>query len=501
MALLSRFFGRTVSEGAAFAFGAAASPVLLPAVEKIRQEAWGTYPDRVPDAMTLAMGVAQGQVDPQQAQDWATANGYGPTVFGAMVNVANVGMPLGSAMEAWRRGQLTDDQFRTQLKRAAIEEEWDAAMEALKQALLEPAEIAKAIHRNIMRGEGLLLVEPSTVPGKVPIVPQSDIDPLTEAAGSGLDKERLRILVGNAGLPPGVVQGLELLNRGAITEDDFSRLVGESNMRQEWGDALLALRRRLLTPHEYEEAALRGVISNAEADAGAALSGMEPTDAQLLFQIMGRPLAVHQITTGLARGGQYGGTYDDIPEPYRDAVRRSNIRPEYARLAYANRYSLPSFFVVRAMIQSKALTEQEGADLFKQEGWPPDLADKAAASYATSSTSSTSSLTSKADTQLWTATHSSYVKQEIAESTARANLAALGASTADQDAILSRWNTERAMVHAQLSPADIRKAMDKGVPNPATGQPWSMADATQALLDRGYDQADAQTYLATPIGS
>lgn len=493
--LFTKFFGRAASEGAGFAFGTASAPLLLPALEKLRQEAWGVYPDRIPDVLVLAAGVAQGQVDPTQAHEWAHGNGYGDQVFNALVDVANVGMPIGSAYQAWRRGKLTDAQFNTQLHRAAIETEWWAAMQALKEQLLEPAEIAKAVHRGIMADDGLLVAAPPTTPGKVPAVPPSSLDPVTEAAGSGVDKERLRIMVGNAGLPPGIVQMLQLLNRGEITESDFLRGVGESNLRNEWGPAILALRRRLLTPHEYEEAALRGVITKAQADAGAELSGMTQADAELLFEIMGRPLAVHQITTGLARGGVYGGDYTDIPEPYRDAVRRSNIRPEWARIAYANRYTIPSYFILKAILADGGMTEAEFAEYGKQLGWPPDLADKAAAAVAGGGGTATDPYVTKAHTQLWNTTHTSYKGEMISDADATQRLTLIGVPAASQPAVLNAWKSERELIRKQLTPAQVAKAYAEQVVNPATGQPWTQQDAIQALLDRGYSQADAQVLV------
>ena len=59
MALLARFFGRTASEGAAFAFGVAAGPVLAPAVEELKNEAWSKYESRRLDAGTSAAIVAE----------------------------------------------------------------------------------------------------------------------------------------------------------------------------------------------------------------------------------------------------------------------------------------------------------------------------------------------------------------------------------------------------------------------------------------------------------
>lgn len=368
----------------AFGMGFALGRVLEPVGTGLAQKAWAADPTRAPDAGTMADGVAQGQISLAQAADWAAQHGYGQEAFDALVNVANVGPALGAAYQAWRRGVLSDAEFTTALKRTGLEEQWNPAMLALKDEPLELGEIAKAVHRGIMAGAGLLVSSPSSTPGKVPFPAPSPIDPVTEASWQGISAERLRVAVGNAGLPPGIVQALQLLNRGVITEDDFSRVVAESNLRNEYAEAMLTLRRRLLTPHEYVEANLRGWIEPDARNAGAALSGMTAEDAQLLFELSGRPLPLHQITTGLARGGAYQPLPGELPDPFDAAVRQSSIRPEYYDLAIANKYTIPSYFVLEKLLANGSLTSAELEHYFLGLGWPPELASKAAAAAASS---------------------------------------------------------------------------------------------------------------------
>ena len=67
-----------------------------------------------------------------------------------MVAIANVGPPLGLAYEAWRRGQLSDAEFQTALRRTGLEPAWFPALEALKNDRLDLGAIATAVHRGIM---------------------------------------------------------------------------------------------------------------------------------------------------------------------------------------------------------------------------------------------------------------------------------------------------------------------------------------------------------------
>jgi hypothetical protein len=493
--IVGKMLAGGATEAVSFAAGVAIAPTLAPVLQALENETWSLHPDKPPAALVLASGVAQGQVDEAVARAWAKETGFGDAAMSALIDIANTGPALGLAYSAWRRNQLTDAEFTRALKRTGLEEQWFAALRALKDVLLAPAEIATAVHRNIMRDSSLIVREPPTTAGKVEQVPESPLDPAVEAAGSGIDHERLRVLVGITGLPPGLIQMLQLLNRGEVTEDDVRRSVAQSNLRNEYMDVVLALRRHLLTPHEYQEAALRGILTQAQADAGSALSGMESDDAHLLFQIMGRPLAVHQITTGLARGGTFGGTYSDVPEPYRDAIRRSNIRPEYAVLAHANRYSYPSAFVLRSLAQAGELGDEAAVQsILEQIGWPPELAAKVAPAWVGGGGTADTHV-GKAQTQLWTRTHSSYLAGEISEADARTALAAAGVATGAVDQVLTVWNQERDLERKQLTPAQVKKAFTKGVTNPATGSKWTRDDALAALIGRGYSPNDANTFL------
>lgn len=108
---------------------------------------------------------------------------------------------------------------------------------------------------------------------------------------------------------------------------------------------------------------------------------MSREDARLLFLNQGRPLSIHQITTGLARGGEYNGPTDQIPQAFLDAVRESNIKPPYYNLDYANRYTYPSGFQIRGEAQRKTLSFAETRQILLEIGWSPKWAEHFARSW------------------------------------------------------------------------------------------------------------------------
>lgn len=436
-----------------FIVGTAGAPAVRPYVQTLVNDAWSSHPVLPPPAVVMAEAVAQGQVDKGTATGWANEQGYSDSVFQAMIDAANVGMPLGNAFQSWRRGGLSDSQFQTQLNRLGIESEWWPFLEALKTDRLDLGAIATAVHRGIMDDAGLLVTPVPSGSGNVPRIPVSNLDTIAEFAAQGIDPERARVLVADTGLPLSLGEMLQLYNRGKVTETDVKVSIAESNVRNEYMDVALDLSRRLLTPHEYAETELRGVQTHPEAVAGAALSGLSEEDYNLLFAILGRPISTHQVTTGLARGGTYGGTYDDVPAgPYRDAIRRSAIRPEYASLDYANRYTYPSGFQIKA--EAPGLGKDQTQQLLLEVGWSPHWADVFSTEWAGASTgTATDPHVAKAQNQLWTTVHTLHKKGEVTDAQATAALPSAGVDPAAIPEILQIWDVESTLVNGGTPPA------------------------------------------------
>lgn len=478
-----------------FALGQGAAPAIEPFAQAITNEAWSLHAVRPPDAFVLAEGVAQGQVAKAAAYAWAKQQGFDTSQMDALVSIANVGPPLGLAYEAWRRGALSDADFETALRRTGLETQWFAALEALKGERLDLGAISTAVHRGIMHDAGLLVTPVPSGPGNVPRIPVSTLDTLAEYAAHGIDAERARVMVADTGLPLALGMMLQLLNRGVVTETDVKVSVSESNVRNEYMDVALALAREILTPHAYAEAELRGVLSHAEAVAGAALSGLNEHDYNVTFANLGRPLTQHQIATGLARGGTYGGDYSAIPDgPYRDAARRSAVRPEYADLYYHNRFSYPSLFQLSRLVEGGTISAATGADWARKSGLAPEVVDALQASWQGGGGGGDPHVT-KAQNQLWTTLHRSYLAGKTDDTAAATVLGTLGVAAGAIPGVLHLWQTEAALVRKPLTPAQVKKAYRNGTENPDTGSAWTQDEALAELMALGMSHSDALTFL------
>lgn len=518
-------------EAVAFGLGFALGRALEPAGTELVQEAWKLAPIKAPDAPLLAEGVAQGQVDEGQAKEWASEHGYSSDAFAAMVDIANVGPAIGAAYQALRRGFLTPHEFEVALKRTGLEERWNDAMLKLADELLDPGAIATAVHRGIMAGGGLIIREPPLTDGAIPHVPQSSLSAVEEFAGHGIDAERARILVGNTGLPLALGQMLQLLNRGEVTEDDVRRSVAESNVRNEYMDAALGLRRRLLTPHEYVEARLRGWINDAQMRDGAALSGMEGEDADLLAKLSGRPLSFHQVFIGKRRGGVYNGPTGAIDPDFLKSLQESNVRPEWYSLAWAQRFAYPGVFVLRAMASAGDLSAAETEQVLLYLGWEPTFAKRVAGRWAAQVGGAGKDATRaelldeyeggfmpeaelrKALEQLGYTGHvqdllvhlgdarrvkrwrekiidaigAAHLAFKIDDAQATSELAELNVAGSSATMLITLWNKQRRDTIALLTVAQIVKAWKKGM--------LSKDEALAELEHREYEPADAAELL------
>lgn len=521
----------SASEAVAFGLGFAAAEALRPEATRLKQATWKEDPNAVLAPEIAAQLVAEAL----RALDWGQAeanqSGMGNERFAALVDTLRAAPGMGDLMAARRRDAISDADFTHGLRKHKLEERWDGALAELLQIKLTPQEVAIMVQRGVLPNSGILPVAPPTGSGVVEPMPQVSLDPFVEAKAYGTNADRLRAMARIIGLPPGPHELLDLLNRGQIEEVDYRRGVAEGNLRNEWADALLHLRRRLITPNEYAELRLRGWIDDAQMHAGAQLSGMHDADTDLLHDMQGRPIPVHQIRTGEARGGTFDGPTDAIPNAYMRSLQEGNIRPEWYNLAYANRYTYPSAFVIRALITEGALTASEAEQTFLEMGWKPSFAHTVAQALSTGSASGAKALTAaqllteyeglqisetalrdrlvalgystaaandyvvlgnarrvaSARTSRINRIHTRYVQHKISRAEAVAAVDAINLPPEATTHLLEQWDAEREINQAILTAAQIKRAVKQSI--------YTVAEAVTLLIDLGYSEHDAYVYL------
>jgi len=350
-----------------------------------------------------------------------------------------------------------------------------------------------------------IVPDAGTMPGALPtkadrleLPPQLNLNTLREAEAHGYDPERFAALVARSGLAMAPVMAAQANFRGILTDNDYLLTIARGDLYPAYADAVKAVARQILTSNQYAELELRGFLDRDRRRQLTDQHGMSHPDSDLLYDLLGRSIPVHQVVTGEARGGAYNGAHDQIPEAFLSSLQRGNLRPEYYNLAYANRYSYPSAFFFRLLIEKGTLSADQANQAFLELGWSPYWARTIADALAPAGGPVADPHVVKAQNQLWTTTHRSYVARESTAADARERFDLLGIPAGAQATVLELWNSERDLIRKQLTPAQIKRAVKGGVVNPATGVAWTHLDALQALLERGYSQADAEVFLDEP---
>ncbi len=447
--------------------GSAVGTVLEPRLRALANEAWTRFQSMPPDAVLLAQGVAQGQIANADAQKWAAQSGFDKTAFAALVAVHDTGPGVAQAFELWRRGRINEAGFRRAAEREGLEQEWIDALVPLKRRLLSPAELANAVVQGFR-----------------------DFNSAADDAGlQGISRADFQTMVDVTGLPPGPETLQDWVRRGIITEAELAQGIREGHTKTKYIDEYIASLRRVLSAPEYAGLHLRGWITQQEMYAGGALTGYGREEMDLLYRNRGRPATTRQVHIGYARGGKLPGARNER-EAFEKAVAQSNIRTEYTDLLWASRYTYPSAFVIRALVQDGTFNRDQGEQILIESGWPPQYAKLAADSWAGASAAGPSTKwADRARSSLFTALHADYVDGGADEVETRAGLGRVGATGAEQSAIIGLWEWERQNVRRDLTQAQILKLYKRSV--------WTREQALAALDDLGMTPGDAADLLET----
>ena len=449
------------------AVGNATAGALTPAVQDLINQANSEHAVKPPSYFMLAEGVAKGRVDAGWARDRAREQGIGDDAFDRLAHIAQIGPGVAVAFELWRRDLIDDGAFGRAIGEEAIDAAWIAPLRGLKERLLSPAELANARQQEFiddgrLHGEGHL---------------------------QGYTAERMDLMFKMAGLPPGPMDGLTLLRRGLITESDYRALVAEGHTKTKYTDALLGLERHILSQTDAANLWLRGWITEAQAKSIGAQNGYDAEAMDLLYKNRGRPATVRQAHIGFARGGRLPGAGDDERETIRRSVEESNIRTEWFDILYAQRYTYPSAFVLRALATDGTFTQAQTQQILIESGWKPEWATAAAEKWSGGGAGPSTKWADRAKSQLFSAAHSDYMDGNADESAARAMLTRIGATGAEQDSIIAIWEMERNRTRRDLTQAQILRLYKKAI--------WTQEQALAALDDLGMDVADATALLAS----
>lgn len=431
--------------------GEATADALEPILNPAAQDAWSKNPYKALDLGQVAEQIAQGIVTQATGNGEASLSGYNTHRLAAVVQATLKAPGVSEGLRMLRRGAIQPADFTHILRKAMLEPQWDAALSSLQSERLDPAVIAVAIQRGIMRDPGFLPVSPPTSGGTVPAFPVSPLDPVAEAAAAGIDLQRLFVETAIVGNPLSLQQAASALFRGIIDDTDYARAVGEGNTRNEWGPTALEQARQIPTAHDFVELRLRGWTDDDGMNAGTARHGMSEADTQTLFLISGRPITPHQVLIGLLRGGVYNGPLDVIDPAFRKALQESNIRPEWYHLLWMGRFAFPPFFQTVNLLKQGSIDAATATHWLTVQAYDPDAIATVVANLSGSSSSGPSKLVSSAKTKLLTRLHNGYVTGKLTEAQTTDALAGAGYDQGTVSGLVDVWGQELAVAGLESS--------------------------------------------------
>lgn len=231
--------------------------VIAPYVRDAASFSWSHDPTMPLSPAELALGVLKGHIDQTYAESEARKNGLTAEMF--LHVLLNTGEPLGleQLLLLYRRGQIGDAELEHGIRQSRVRDEWIAAAKELRYVPVGAGEVlAGAVQSHL-----------------------SDEDARKRIAEAGIDPSNYEWLYETHGRPPGPQEMLDLLNRGELTEAQVVQGIRESDIKNKYIPALLALRRYLPPPRTIVAQLRHGALTDDEATRLFLENGLTPDDA------------------------------------------------------------------------------------------------------------------------------------------------------------------------------------------------------------------------------
>lgn len=530
MAFWDRITGGIVGVGV----GSAAADAIAPVLEVERQLAWASRAVRVLGPALVAEAAARQIPSNVSYADDAKRQGVGAARFELLTRLAYRFPGAPDLLTLRRRGIIDDTEATAALYRQAIPDPWAGRLLELRAHKLSPADVANAIQQGFIPNDGYLPAPPGGGPPFTIPVEQYAIPPGPEFAAEGIEGDHGRVLAELAGLPPGPETLLEMWRRSIITEGSVDAGIREGHTKSKWTPALKELRWNLLSAATLVNLRLRGWIDDATYQARMLVHGYGAAEAEDWYRSAGRPMAPVQAFTAFFRGAasprDWSQPFDK--QDFVEAIRRSDIRPEYTEPLWGIRHAYPSLFQLRRAVQEGSIGRARALTILKYERYEDADAAALVASWTLSSATTSGGLTAAdlaTEYEGGYITRADYINElvglgfaaDIAAAKATAvdarrartfrqaaegriqrafdlyrmtdteALVALGELGIVADAAQHRidlWRIGREHKSAVLTPSQIKKAYGANL--------LTQAEAITELEQRGYTPGDAGIFLA-----
>lgn len=480
------------------AIGTFLSNELAPIVYKIV----GANPNLYPDVGTVAALTAQRLATSADLFMATGAQGIIPAWADSMHQGSLSWPAIADAIDMRRRGFIGDGEFKVILERNAVPDGLIEAWTRETNAELSLADAALAYLRS-----DISLQEAEAI-----------------AAANGYTSQQFSIFLGNVGEPLAPQQLAEALRRGFITQDDFTRGIKQSRIRNEWIPTALALRYVPMSVADAVNAAVQNHITQDAASAIADQNGLAPGNFPILYETAGEPLSRTELEQLYNRGL--------IPETVvKQGLAESRLKNKYIDDAFALHERLPEPRILSSAVEDGALSHADAVAIAMEYGYSQANAEILVSSasnrklkterervvsaatglYEENAISQDAFLTiaqamgydateanfiaqsaeyrrqAKVVTAVINAIRSKFISHHYDVSVAGGLLDALGVPSDRRDFLLANWAVEAAANVRLLTPAQIVKAVKL--------QLISEDDGKARLDNLGYSADDASLLL------
>ena len=187
---------------------------------------------------------------------------------------------------------------------------------------------------------------------------------LAEATKNGIDTERFDALVDMWDGAPDLATLFAMYLRGFISEADFREGAKKGMLEDKWIDALLRLAQKVLSPAEAAAAWQQGYMSEADAAAEAALSGVSAERSLVQRELAGLPPGPETALTMLRRGIITDAEFAQM-------IREGNTKTKYVDEYLALQRQITSATTAAGLWLRGWITEAEAKAIGAENGYGP----------------------------------------------------------------------------------------------------------------------------------
>ena len=461
-----------------------------------------TNPHMLPDPGTLSQLGAKGLATAGDVVNSINQQGIDSGWANAMLKANYIYPDPSSALDMMRRGLIDQKTFLSWCELNSIPPDVAVHWAQTQHVPISPADAALAVLR-----------------GNMPLD-----QAYTVAAQYGMLPPDFDIIVGNTGEPPGPEQLLEASRRGFIDQARLAQGIAESRIRNDWLDVMEKLAYSPITTADAVNAVVQNHLTQAQGEAIASQNGLEPGNFATLVETAGSPLSRTEMEQLYNRGeatqaqvyqaldeSRLKPKYNDLafklstrllqPSELSDmvlwgALSHADAAAEAAKLGYdaksatalidsAINKKLESdrttvVTAIEVLYEDNAISEADASAQIARLGFSPEEV-----------TFKLQAAELKRHTKListgLTAIRSKFLAHHVNQGEASSLIDAMGIPHQQRDAMLQLWQIERDANVAQLTEAQIIKALKVGT--------ITSDDALTRLVNKGYLEADANILI------